>query len=286
MIDVEPLILEKLNRLVPEPGTGGLDWHEVERRAGGHRTPRGRVLAGTLVAAVIFVAVAIAQSLGGFSGWLTGEPGKPASTAEQQACSSAGSAPGPDSPGARSCSSSRRRTAGWRDPTSLDGFRGRGISICLRLLVTGQPDRRRARVPAALPAPREHRARDRRRGQLRGRAGKGSRPRPLYRFPILEFEPAALVTVGIVADGVNRVEADYSDGSGRASSRRRPMRSTIAARAELGRSAFSPTSGHSRAGRRVCTALRSFSRNRLSGRRPGGRLPRRSRRTDRAACSA
>jgi hypothetical protein len=208
MIDVEPLILEKLNRLVPEPGAAGLDWHEVERRAGLTRPRRGRIVAGALVAAAVFVAVAVAQSLGGFSGWLSGEPGKPASTSAQQAFersirSWAGFPKGTE---LRQLAQTSAGGAAY----TLDGFRGAG-SLCLRLVVNGTQKADELACPPlsrlrASTAPAIVVAAD-------FGIGQGRKPSSSLPFPILGFEPAMLVTVGIVADGVRHVDAEYSDGS-------------------------------------------------------------------------
>ncbi|HEX4520442.1 MAG TPA: hypothetical protein VH063_12760 [Gaiellaceae bacterium] len=208
MIDVEPLIREKLERLVPGPGVEGLDWSDVERRAGAAHPRRRVAFAAALVAAAVFVTVAVAQSLGGFSGWLTGEPGKPASTAEQQAFqrsirSWAGFPKGTE---LRQLTQTTARGSTY----TLDGFRGAG-ALCLRLLAGGgQPVDEIACPPLsqlrASTAPAIVVAAD-------FGIGQGKKPATSMPFPILGFEPAVLVTLGIVADGVHRVEAEYSDGS-------------------------------------------------------------------------
>ena len=69
------------------------DWDEVLRRAwdqpsaGGRRLPGRRLLLIAVAVAVLMLAigVALATNLGGFSGWLSGEPGSPASATEQSA---------------------------------------------------------------------------------------------------------------------------------------------------------------------------------------------------------
>jgi hypothetical protein len=208
VIDVEPLIIEKLDRLVPAPGTAGLDWRDVERRAGVSRPRRRRVLTAVVLLGLLFVAVGFTRSLGGFGGWLNGEPGKPASTAEQRAF-------------ARSIRSwvgfpqgttLRQLVATTVDGAryTLDGFRGDG-SLCLRLVVSGGQSADELSCPPL--------------SQLRANSapalvvaadygvGEGENRASGLPFPFYGFTPAAMVTLGIVADGVQKVEVSYSDGT-------------------------------------------------------------------------
>ena len=95
MIDVEPLIVSGLDRLVPLPGGERADWQDVLGRAGVRRrrlrlSRRLSVALAALAAAAVVVAAtpvgsAIVQGIGDFSAWLTGHPGTPASSSEQQA---------------------------------------------------------------------------------------------------------------------------------------------------------------------------------------------------------
>jgi hypothetical protein len=83
VIDVEPLIRDELERLVPLPAPDRADWSDVRRRAGHARRRRRAVLAAVLATSIVAVAVSplgatISRTLGGFSDWLTGTPGKPA----------------------------------------------------------------------------------------------------------------------------------------------------------------------------------------------------------------
>jgi hypothetical protein len=90
MIDIEPLIREELDRLVPMPSAVRADWFDVRRRGGSANTRR-RALCAVLVAAVLgAVAVsplggAISNTLHGFSDWLTGTPGEDVAPAKQRA---------------------------------------------------------------------------------------------------------------------------------------------------------------------------------------------------------
>ena len=91
MIDVDERLRQELDLLVP--ATAGPDWDGVLRLAG-RRRRRAAVAVAAAVAAVgaIFVATplgaGIVHSLGGFSAWLTGQPGSPRSSSWRRRCSS------------------------------------------------------------------------------------------------------------------------------------------------------------------------------------------------------
>lgn len=203
MIDVEALLVEELEALVPAPGAVRADWHDVEHRAGVRRPPRRFVLAGAGIAAAAFAAVAVAQTLGiGFSSWLTGEPGKPASTAEQRAFArSIRSWTGfPQSTELRLLAKTQVGGATF----TLFGFRGAG-SLCLRLEVTGSESARDLvcpplsglrNSPPALVAAADY------------RVGVG---REVRNGPFDFTLPKTAVTFGIVSDGVTGVEVEHSD---------------------------------------------------------------------------
>jgi hypothetical protein len=92
MIDVEPLIGASFDRTYPVPAVAA-DWNDVLRRAGaGRRPPRRRARLALVLTALVVAAIAvsplgagIAHSLGDFSGWLNGSPGKPAARSAQRA---------------------------------------------------------------------------------------------------------------------------------------------------------------------------------------------------------
>jgi hypothetical protein len=212
MIDVEPLIIEQLDELVPAPGAASADWHDVERRSATdeRRTrPRRRlVLATGILLGVVFVAVAVAQSIGGFSGWLTGEPGKPAPAAQQEAFSrSIRSWTG--FPAGTKLRQLVQTKAGGATYT-LYGFRGDG-SLCLRLVVTGNESAHELACPPlsllrsssepALVVVADY------------GVGIGKKPASTPALPIFELRPPqALVTLGIVADGVDQVDITHDTG--------------------------------------------------------------------------
>jgi hypothetical protein len=206
VIDVEPLIIEKLDGLVPAPGLSGLDWSDVERRAGLGRPRRRLLLTSVALFGLLFLAVGFTRSLGGFGGWLTGEPGKPASTAQQRAFErSIRSWQG--FPHGTTLRQLAQTTVGGTT-YSLAGFRGAG-SLCLRLVALGaQSTNELACLPLlqlrANSAPALVVAADYGVGEARQAPGQ---PLPIY-----GITPGALVTLGIVADGVQKVEIAYSNG--------------------------------------------------------------------------
>lgn len=118
------------------------EWDDVLRRArhepASHR--RGFVLAGIAAAVVLGVALspagaAIADGIGSFSAWIRGEPGQPASPAEQQAFERANERTwarfAPDTKLQRLLETKISGTA-----FTLYGFRS-GDDLCLRLVASG-----------------------------------------------------------------------------------------------------------------------------------------------------
>ena len=135
MIDVEPLIREELEQLVPSSAAARPDWRDVRRRAR-DRHGRRRVLGAVLVAAVLgAVAVsplggAISNTLDGFSDWLTGTPGEDAAPSEQRSFERANRFPG--DPRLRQL---LKVELGGRQ-FLLFGFETRQV-VCLRVTVKG-----------------------------------------------------------------------------------------------------------------------------------------------------
>lgn len=71
MIDVEPLVVSELDRMLPLPDDGRADWSDVLRRAGvvsARRRWRPVLIAAVAVAALVGVGVAIAAEVGAFRG--------------------------------------------------------------------------------------------------------------------------------------------------------------------------------------------------------------------------
>jgi len=143
MTESELTLREVLGALVPEQAENA-EWDDVMRRAGVPREARWRrrslVIALAAVAlaglAVSPVGTAIADGVGGFAAWIRGEPGSPATPAEQQAFERAnertwvGFAP---------ATKLRRLLETKIDGTtfSLYGFRS-GDDLCLRFLARGK----------------------------------------------------------------------------------------------------------------------------------------------------
>ena len=204
MIDVEQRLREELDRFAP--ATSGPDWDGVLKLAGARRRRRA-VAAVVLVAALGGILAAtplgagIVHSLGGFSAWLTGQPGSPVSPEEQQAF---------DEANARSwlgfpAGTQLRRLADVTDPATgatvdLLGFRTKS-TLCLRVTVTGKvhggtlgcaplDELRRAGAPVRVVLV------DQGFGRGTKRAWYG-----LFRLDA----PALQVTAGIAADSVRRV---------------------------------------------------------------------------------
>jgi hypothetical protein len=206
MLDVEPVIREELARL--EAGRHSRpDWSDVLARSEPVARSRGRLVlvAAVVVTALVVVAVAIAASFGGFSTWLNGEPGKPASTAAQLAFARATRfwAGFPSGTQLRQLV----QTTSSGQTFTLYGFRGAG-ALCLRLDVSGDSaatqlvcpplsQLRTSSEPALAAAVDEP-------------IGTGERVR---NGPFDFTLPKATVTFGIVADAVTKVEVAHSSRS-------------------------------------------------------------------------
>ena len=148
MMDVEPLIREEFALLDPLPASPDGDWSDVLARV---RRPRhtfwrrqARPVQLTLAAAVIGVALAsVATPLGaainrtfdGFSAWITGSPGTPASPQEQQAFEQANARSWASFPPATQLRKLLETDVAGSTFTLL-GFRS-GDALCLRLVATG-----------------------------------------------------------------------------------------------------------------------------------------------------
>ena len=216
MIDVEQRLRDELDLLAP--ATPGPDWEGVLKLAGQDRRRarrRSALVAAVVVAALcgIFVATplgaGIVHSLGGFSAWLTGQPGSPASKEEQRAF---------DEANARSwlgfpSGTKLRRLVTVTDPATdakveLLGFRTKS-TLCLRVVVGGKvhgstlscaplDELRKAGAPVRVVLV-DH--------------GFGTGKKTAW-YGLDRLRSSALqVTAGIAADGVRRVVV--VDGSGR-----------------------------------------------------------------------
>ena len=207
----DSLLAERLSAL--EDPTDDSNWEDVHRRAleqplehGGRFRGRRTVLIAAVVAALMLVlGVALAATLGGFSGWLSGKPGSLASSTEQQAFQRVNArlwASFPSGTKLRRLIVTRRDGSTYR----LFGFRS-GDEICLRLTVNGANLKARmscfsrlqlsnARTPAAvavidMPAGKA-------RSVLTGR--RTSQRKQRVRIA------SNLVSYGVVADDVSKIE--------------------------------------------------------------------------------
>jgi hypothetical protein len=208
MIDVEQRLRDELDLLAP--AVLPADWDGVLRLArDGRRRARRRfaVAAAVLVAALggIFVGTplgsAIVHGLGGFSAWLTGQPGSPASKEEQRAFDQANARSWLQFP---SGTQLRRLAAVTDDAThskvDLLGFRSKS-TLCLRVVVTGDV---RGGTLSCAPLDELRKAGAPVRAVLVD-YGFGSGTKKAW-YGLDRYHASALqVTVGIAADGVRRV---------------------------------------------------------------------------------
>jgi len=137
----DSLLAERLSAL--EDPLDDSDWGDVLRRAleqplDWRRRFRGRralLIAVVVAALMLALGVALAETLGGFSGWLSGKPGSPASPTEQHAFQQANArswAAFPSETKLRRLIVKRAGGATYR----LFGFRS-GDELCLRLVADG-----------------------------------------------------------------------------------------------------------------------------------------------------
>ncbi len=214
MIDVEEILGAELERLLP--AVEGPDWPGVLRLAGTAERRRALVVGACAVVATAAAAItlatplgaAIARSLGGFSTWISGQPGSPAPKAQQQAFARANAHSFLGFP----AGTQLRVLETANDPSGqrnvqLLGFRAGG-TLCLRLAVVGKGSTTRQSC-----APLEelrHAGAPVRVVMVDDGFGQGSK-RVWYGIE-REGAPAVQVTAGIAADGVKAVT--LHDGSG------------------------------------------------------------------------
>ena len=211
MIDVDQRLRDELDLLAPP--TAGPDWDAALRLAGRRRRrfALAVAIAVTLLCG-IFVATPLgaelAHSLGGFSAWLTGQPGSPASKEEQRAF---------DEANARSwlrfpAGTRLRRLTTVTDPATgatadLLGF-GSKSTLCLRVVVRGKV---RGSALSCAPLDELRKAGAPVRVVLVDRGFGTGTKRAWYGVDRLHSS-ALQVTAGIAADGVRRVVVLDSSG--------------------------------------------------------------------------
>jgi hypothetical protein len=200
---LDTLIREELEPLLPLPA-GNPAWDDVLRRAGARRPmARRRLLLAVALLAAILATVATAAVLDGFSSWLSGMSGSPATQSEQQAFEQADArtwtkfAPG---------TQLRRllETSASGTTFTLFGFRS-GDDLCLKLTLDGaetgdvtrcapEHDLQTTRQPALVVSADEP-------------FGTGGRPGDDgYTADVYQ------ATFGIASDGVSSVTVDGDDG--------------------------------------------------------------------------
>ena len=201
MIDVEPVIRSELDRLVPAPGGERADWGDVLRRAGARpgRSRRRLALALAVGLALLVAAGSLATSLGGFDRWLRGKPGKPAPASEQRRFEAANGRSWASFPPGTQLRELVRTRAGGR-VFRLYGFRS-GNTICLRL----RGDARREHLQECAPV-----------STLTRTTSPVLVVVAQWTFTDARNRPTALVSFGMAADGVSRVDVDTLDGRHRA----------------------------------------------------------------------
>jgi hypothetical protein len=215
MVDADAVILDELGRLAALGGFESADWADVLRRANVGRAPSRRrrrrlVVALSFALVVLAVAVsplgaAIGREFGNFSDWLSGSPGKPASSVEQGAFARA----------TRSWFGFPAHTELRRlivsehgDLTAeLYGFRS-SDALCVRLVASGSA----SNGDLACAPLRELRARRQPALVLASDYGVGPGRKTLD-GPLTTWTPKAAVTFGVLADGVKTVLIGRSDGT-------------------------------------------------------------------------
>jgi hypothetical protein len=213
VIDVEPLLISGLDRLVPLPSGERANWQEVLASAGLKPRPRVKhrrlvlVVAILAAAGAVTVATPVGAALGRgfdtFSTWLTGSPGEPSSHAEQRAFDRATRSWAGFPQGTELRRLVQTTTGGAT--FSLYGFRGAG-SLCVRLVVTGSVSARTRTCPplSALRGSRQPAL------VVAADYGVGT-TQQTSNGPFNFATPKFTVTFGVVADGVQRVELTRSD---------------------------------------------------------------------------
>ena len=196
MNDFDLLVHDELDALVTLP-TRRPDWDDVLSRAVVARQRR-LILAIAAALAVLACAAAVTAALGGFHAWLSGSPGKPAPASEQAKFEEENARSWAAFPtGTKLRELTSANVAGKR--YVLFGFRS-GKTLCLKLKAVSLGHKIQACAPASTLV---H-----------------------ISAPILVVDnstffdrfnhPSALVSFGIGADGVSRVEVQTTDGTHRA----------------------------------------------------------------------
>lgn len=214
MTEMDTDLRTHLDDLVPLRSDSG-DWRAVERAG---RAARRREAGLALVAAALLTGAVAVTPVGGaishgfadFSAWISGEPGDPASPADQGAFDAANERSWVEFPRETNLRSLIRREIGGHD-YELFGFRS-GTSLCLRLVARGLNGgpatgcaplaELEAAAEPAIVVLADHAFLSKDAAPPTGTAGAGQTVAALQ----------AQATFGIVADGVTSVEIAADDG--------------------------------------------------------------------------
>jgi hypothetical protein len=218
MTQLDPIVLDALDSAVPRGNATLADWDDVLRRSGSRarkRLPKLLTAALATAATVALLATplggAIARSLGNFSDWVTGAPGKPAPAADQRWLdqANAGSvAPFAAKAQLRELIERRIGSATY----TLFGFRSAN-AVCLRLVVSGvEGSGPQLSCLARSDLQRSHDLAIPLRANL-SFGHVGPLPRTAGDPPTV---PRALASFGFVAGGVRRVVLESDQGSSQA----------------------------------------------------------------------
>jgi hypothetical protein len=184
-------------RYVPARPEVAPDWVDVRARAGITVRPARRIavaLAATTLA--LGAAAGVAARLGGFDAWLSGTPGKPAPPTVQQAFAAENGRSWTAFPTSTKLRELVRTSAGGREYV-LYGFRS-GSYACLRLDAVTLRETHRACLPVATLA------------HSNSAVVVGASDIPLG---VVGLFASAQASFGIVADGVERVDLQATDGT-------------------------------------------------------------------------
>jgi hypothetical protein len=215
MIDVDDKLRSELDRLVPRDSRR--DWDEIAAAAGLRRERaqlRWALASAAALAAAAVVAVstplggALARSFDDFSAWLSGDPGTPASEADQREFEEANARSWLRFPQGTRLRHLLTTEAGGTT-VKLFGFRSGSSELCLRLTIAGEPP---ASATDCAPLAELRRAGGPARAVLVDHpVGKGDK---FAWFGIWRYHSSQLqLTAGIAADAVQSVVVE--DDSGR-----------------------------------------------------------------------
>lgn len=194
MNEFDTRVFDLLNVFTPEPRRWP-DWQDVLRRAHARHTRR-LIVAVAAALVVLGTAAGVTAALGGFHAWLSGSPGKPASSAEQEKFRNTNGQSYFGFPQGTKLRELIRTTVDGKVYVLL-GFRS-GESLCLRLKAISLGH---SVGPQCAPAAR-----------LRHTSAPILPVIDNFSFADKYNHPSAAVSFGIAADGVSQVVVHAIDG--------------------------------------------------------------------------